>query len=249
MNEALRFVAILSAAVITAHAAPTVRCVSPQFDFGTQTPGATVVHRFPVTNAGDAPLTLTVAHACCGASMQIARSPVPPGETTEVMILLTLTHQPGSVLRALYVKTNDPAVPFLRLALNGKVANRDAASAPMAHEEPAVMAYPSEIVLTDSASTTGVDRVVDLHPINGRAFSVRAVKFNGVTGRVSLNRAPDGVWRLSLKALLPVTASRAVPGVVVETDLPDHPQVVIPIRIISENALLVHTDQPPGVSP
>ncbi len=249
MNVALRFVAILSAVVVTAHAAPTVRCVAPEFDFGTQTPGATVVHRFSVTNVGDAPLTLSVAHACCGASMQIARSPVPPGETTEVMILLTLTHQPGSVLRALYVKTSDPAVPFLRLALIGKVANRDAASAPMVREEQAVMAYPSEIVLADPSSTTGVDRVVDLHPINGRAFSVRAVKFNGVTGRVSMNRAPDGVWRLTLKALLPLTASQAVPGVVVETDLPGHPQVVIPLRIISGNALLVHTDQTPGVSP
>jgi len=54
---------------------------------------------------------------------------------------------------------------------------------------------------------------------------------------------------LTLKALLPLTASQAVPGVVVETDLPGHPQVVIPLRIISGNALLVHTDQTPGVSP
>lgn len=114
---AMLFLAFAMAAV----AAPVVFCAAPVHEFGTQTDDGVVRHVFMINNRGDVPLVLRLGRACCGAQLTVPEQPVAPDSMAEVRVDLILRGRSGKVAKVVYVQTNDPKQPLLRLELNGRV--------------------------------------------------------------------------------------------------------------------------------
>ena len=116
---------VLAAAAVFAAsagaAAPSARCAAPEHDFGKGSFGATVRHVFRVANAGDSNLTLRVAVVCCGSKVSVSAPSLASGKAALVSVEITLPSRPGWVRRAVYLATNDPSTPYLRLCLSGRV--------------------------------------------------------------------------------------------------------------------------------
>ncbi len=109
-------------------AAPMARCDAPSYDFGEQPGDATLRHVFSVSNAGNTPLTLKVASACCGAKAVISRPTLAPSEATEVTVEFSLMGRTGALHKVIYLATNDPSRPYLSLTFSGKVVGTVSAS-------------------------------------------------------------------------------------------------------------------------
>jgi hypothetical protein len=145
---------LLSAALtlslaIPSIAAPIAHCDTATFDFGTQPDTATVRHVFIIANTGDQPLTLPSVSACCGAKATLPKEPIPTNGTGEVSVELTLRGRHGAVNKAIYIATNDPQQPHLRIALTGNVQG-------------GLVATPNRLVLTDSPGDVSTGAVVRL---------------------------------------------------------------------------------------
>jgi hypothetical protein len=104
------------------------RCNTPNVDFGDQPGDATIRHVFSVSNAGNTPLALKVASACCGAKAEVSRPTIPPSETTEVTVEFSLMGRTGTFRKVIHLSTDDPSKPFLSLTLTGKVVGTVSAS-------------------------------------------------------------------------------------------------------------------------
>ncbi len=122
-------VSLLAAfATVPLCAGPMARCDAPNVDFGEQPGDATLRHVFSVSNAGDTPLALKVASACCGSKAEISRPTLPPSEATEVSVEFSLMGRTGAFRKVIHLSTDDPSKPFVSLTLSGKVVGTVSAS-------------------------------------------------------------------------------------------------------------------------
>jgi hypothetical protein len=107
---------------VAAWAAPAVSVPQLQYDFGTVFQGETVRHAFTFTNSGTTPLTVEKVSSSCGCTAALASAKVlAPGESGEIQTSFDSTRFRGGVSKAVYLYTNDPAQPMVKLQLNGKV--------------------------------------------------------------------------------------------------------------------------------
>lgn len=108
----------------TATAAETPRAVflTTSIEFGRVVQGEVVERAFPVTNEGNAPLTLKFsAVSMPGLKVRYQRS-VAPGEQTKITLTLDTSGSKGEVRGQVLFRSNDPAQPETFLSLVGTVA-------------------------------------------------------------------------------------------------------------------------------
>lgn len=138
-----------SLAVASDTATPTARPangawaqVSPEkWDFGQVDVTDVVTHSFQLKNAGNADLIITKVTTSCGCtSATVGSKLLKPGEST----ILAVTYEPahhgttGPVLRLVYVDSNDPVTPELKIPVTADVVKRD--GSPTATSTPATTA-------------------------------------------------------------------------------------------------------------
>lgn len=93
-----------------------------EFDFGIAQIGDTGSHVFEVRNAGQSDLTLTpVNKEDSGVVARVEGTPVPPGETAELIVEWTILYYEENFLQSVQLDTNDPELPSLSLRIMGRV--------------------------------------------------------------------------------------------------------------------------------
>jgi len=76
-------------------------------DFGQVMEGEKAVHTFTFTNAGDAPLVLTMVQSSCGCTTPTwTREPVKPGEKGSISAVYDSQNRPGAFNKTVTVRTN-----------------------------------------------------------------------------------------------------------------------------------------------
>lgn len=101
--------------------APRAVCEAPSWDFGRASNTNTVEHVFELANEGGAELQIQKVYAGCGCTAaQTGADHVGPGGKTQVSVRLNLAGRTGSQRKSVYVHTNDPLQPVLRLELSGE---------------------------------------------------------------------------------------------------------------------------------
>jgi hypothetical protein len=105
-----------------ASAVPQLSCKSTSYEFGVSDGAASVEHTFVLENSGDETLTFGRVRGCCGASTSLRDKTVAPGTNTTLHVKLSLRGRKGTVTKSIYVASNDPKQPYLRLRLTGSVA-------------------------------------------------------------------------------------------------------------------------------
>lgn len=102
---------------------PKVVIDRTEYDFGTLDMDSSGSREFKLTNAGEAPLTLSEGGTSCRCAMsKLEREKVPPGESAKVTITWKPTDKPGPYQQTATILTNDPAKPQIVLTIMGKIS-------------------------------------------------------------------------------------------------------------------------------
>jgi hypothetical protein len=158
-------------------ARPRMTLDALQHDFG-KVPGASVVsHRFKVTNAGDAPLTISRLNPSCGCtSTVVGRETLAPGESTELEVTFNSAGALGPVLKSVQVVSDDPELPIRTLTFTADVL-------------PEVKASPEEVRFEDLERGSRPQASVKVASGTGRPIQLGDVRLSeapwlGVTTRM-----------------------------------------------------------------
>lgn len=198
-------------------AAPVARVEAATHSFGSITDSAPVRHIFKVGNVGDAPLTLKAVSVCCGAKAVLPPGPIPPGRSGEVAVEMNLRGRRGAVNKSIYLSTNDPASPHLRLALTGNVLA-------------GLVALPGQLTLSDCLADVATGAVVRLTSDVGAPFRVMKVWASVPWLRAVAQAGADGASEVRIDTVPPVPEERTTAVVRVAVDALPEP-LVIPVTV------------------
>ncbi len=102
--------------------APAISVDQPHFDFGKISGDAKAVHRFKVSNKGNAPLNISRLNPSCGCtSTVIGQWTLNPGQSTEVEATFNPSGFRGLVHKSIQIVCNDPSNPTLSLTFEAEV--------------------------------------------------------------------------------------------------------------------------------
>lgn len=97
---------------------------APVYDFGTLTPDHPATHRFLLTNAGDAGLTLGEPWVQCACTtFKLDDHGLLPGASTWLTVTFNPTRERGQVERTLQVVSDDPIAPEQTVRYRAEVLN------------------------------------------------------------------------------------------------------------------------------
>jgi len=98
---------------------PIARFDKETHDFGKVRVGKTVTDEFTLTNQGDAPLAIKALRTSCGCTKAVhgSREVAPHGKTGIACFLDTTGMRAGRVAKTIFVESNDPQRPTIRLTL------------------------------------------------------------------------------------------------------------------------------------
>ncbi len=196
---------VIVIATASALAAPQLVCEKPEYSFGVRREHETVVHRFVLKNAGDAPLAITRVKASCGCTaVNSSTNSIAAGEEAFVEARFKLKGRRGKQNKSIMVESNDPATPRTRLWLKGEIVTEVAM-------EPRYMNFRQ--IHTNSVATQTVS-LVSLRP----DIRIAAVKGDGPFFKATID--PDGRG-LTVRTVPPLKVGHTRARLTVTTDHPD----------------------------
>jgi uncharacterized cupredoxin-like copper-binding protein len=108
---------------------PRISIQQIEHNFGDIQAGKVVTHNFILTNTGDDNLVIKNVHATCGCTVaKPQKETLAPGESTKLKVDFNSTGRRGPQEKTVYVKTNDPKNPELKLKISANVIASTAAA-------------------------------------------------------------------------------------------------------------------------
>ena len=208
--------AVTTAGILRAGAAPAIWCRNPARDFGSAPTSSNLTFAFDIGNRGDAPLAIGRIRACCGASAAIDVTEIAPGSGAVLRVNLSLGGSGGRITKSVYVSSNDPACPYLQLSMEG-MAVRDCDVQPSS-------VYFSKI----DADAVLTQRVAITCP-QDLSVVFTSVECASRFFRVSFDSRATNACELSVRTVPPLDAGVLRAEAVVRTSSPLLPTVRIPL--------------------
>lgn len=103
------------------NAVPQITCEKPVYEFGTKNESETLNHTYMIKNSGDEVLNLGKVRACCGATVNVAKKVLEPGEELPVSFIMKLKGRKGKQDKNIFIASDDPNMPYLNLKIKGTV--------------------------------------------------------------------------------------------------------------------------------
>jgi hypothetical protein len=101
---------------------PRIEIDRTTVDLGEMKIGAVREMTFEIRNGGGSPLEISEIQSTCGCTVaELARRQIPPGEGTELLITFTAPRQREISYKYLFVLSNDPQNPKMRLSVRANV--------------------------------------------------------------------------------------------------------------------------------
>lgn len=199
---------------------PRIQINSTVLDFGEVWQGEPAKGDFVITNAGDAPLTISVKSSCGCAVSTKPKSPLAPGESDTMTVSYNTMTRKGKAKQRITLSTNDPAQPQVRIEVLGNV-------------KPLYVATPADGVFFHRLHTNKRDERKILFenrydgPLNlklaeGQDFGPFEVAFEVLE--------PGTKFELTVATKPPLTEQVTRINVVLETGLERTPQLKIPVH-------------------
>ncbi len=105
---------------------PQIIAQSSEHDFGDVAEGTSVTHNFVVSNSGGDVLKITKVRAGCGCTAASPeKSELAPGESTTIRVAFNSTGREGRQEKYVFVNSNDPKTPELKLKFTCNVVKQD----------------------------------------------------------------------------------------------------------------------------
>ncbi len=104
---------------------PKIVSPKPMHDFGDILEGQIVSHSFEIINEGTADLKIDKVKASCGCTaVQPTKKLLKPGEKTNIKVEFDSQNRMGPQHKYVYVSTNDPQTPDLRLSFKANIVEK-----------------------------------------------------------------------------------------------------------------------------
>ncbi len=102
--------------------APKIYSPKEAFSFGEIKEGELLKFSFTIENRGDAALKIVKVRASCGCTAaEPEKKVLQPGDSTKIMVTFNSSHRSGLQRKHVYIYSNDPETPQLRLSFTAKV--------------------------------------------------------------------------------------------------------------------------------
>ena len=134
------------------------------YDFGEVTPLAEAQGAFVIRNEGDGLLEIPTVKACCGAVVTLKKKKLAPGEETAMAVKYNFSYI-GPMEKPIYLLTNDPDHPHVKLTIKGKVVRK------LAWE-------PQRLKLFRDVENAGCPAIT-VKSLDGKPFSIRSLQCTG----------------------------------------------------------------------
>ncbi|MFA7228369.1 MAG: DUF1573 domain-containing protein [Melioribacteraceae bacterium] len=130
MSKIALLLFISSAQILLAQfAAPKINVKASNHDFGTIVEGQIVKHRYEIMNNGTAELKISNVRASCGCTAaKPDKMNLRPGEKTFVLAEFNSENRLGPQEKYIYVSSNDPVNPELKLGFTCVIVDKNAAA-------------------------------------------------------------------------------------------------------------------------
>ena len=104
---------------------PKIAFQESSFDFGNIAEGEIVEHDFEIYNNGGDVLIINHVRASCGCTaVKPDKSHLKPGEGTTIKVSFNSTNRKGKQSKSVYVLTNDPETPEVRLSFTANIIEK-----------------------------------------------------------------------------------------------------------------------------
>jgi hypothetical protein len=124
----LMFVIFTAAFVYGQNSNPKIYAKEVNHDFGTIVEGEIAKYNFEVKNTGDVDLKIDRVSASCGCTAaKPEKSILKPNEKTAIQIEFNSNNRLGQQTKYVYVFSNDPTTPELKLSFTGVVVDKSVA--------------------------------------------------------------------------------------------------------------------------
>ncbi len=123
MKKLLIFLLIISSLPVLAQFGnPKISAQSDKYDFGEVKQNTTVTHEFTIMNNGNADLVIKKVKASCGCTAaKPTKDLLKPGESAKIKVSFNTDRRKGLQRKHVYIFSNDPKTPELRLTFTAKV--------------------------------------------------------------------------------------------------------------------------------
>lgn len=195
-------------------------CVPPVIDFGDARSGTSISSTFILRNDGTNAVTIINVRPTCGCTtVGLATNRLVPGAMTELTAVLSLVGRRGRQSKAIYVETDDPRQPRLRLELKG-VAVADITVQPEAVHFGTLgregMAQ-QDVILTARSNVT---------------FTIKSANTGSSQFTTEVTPIETGTsYRVHVEAVGPRTPGTVTAIIQVVTDLSSTPSITIPVSV------------------
>jgi hypothetical protein len=135
-------------------------------DFGDIGPGSKNVCEFKFTNTGDSLLKITKVSKTCGCTpYTLEKKKYEPGESGALKVSYKAGVRPTSIIKRLFVSSNDKANPKVELTLKGKIALK-------------IDYRPKKLELLLNKENAGCPEIT-IKSLDGKPFSIKRFKSTG----------------------------------------------------------------------
>lgn len=130
MKKFLIIYVVFSISLFAQFGNPKIVPLEKEFDFGEIKEGETVSHDFIILNQGGDILEITKVKASCGCTAaNPSKKQLAPGDSTSISVKFNSTRRSGKQKKYVYIFSNDPETPQLRLLFTANVIAKDKNSA------------------------------------------------------------------------------------------------------------------------
>lgn len=184
-------------------------CENTEFDYGDVFANDLVEHTFELKNTGTNAVEILKVRKTCGCvATVVSAKDVPPGGTAEIQVNVSLKGRSGEQMKVIYVHTDSPETPLLKLVTKGRVkrgvaptvsppSDAQAASAPVKSPEPrdtaTPQAIPDEIRLPSTVGPDGLTISIEVKFPELADTRLKGIFLPGDLS-VSVERSETGCW-------------------------------------------------------
>lgn len=203
-------------------------CAQPMFNFGEARRDQSITNTFLLRNTGSNTVTIINVRPTCGCTTAVpSTNSVAPGATAELKAALSLAGRSGYQRKAIYVETNDPRKPRLRLEMAGLVVTD-------------IEVQPQGVHFGTLAREGEAKRDVLLTARSNLTFTVTGVNTGSSQFSAEVEpREPGKSYWIHIKTQGPRSPGTCSAIVQVVTDCPTTPTITIPVSVFVGGDLIV----------
>ncbi len=197
---------------------PALVCLQATYDFGTVSADSEIEHRFVLTNQGSRVVKIKTVHVTCGCTKAVmTTNQVAAGGTVGLDVNINFKGRRGPLLKSIYVDTDDPHNPSLRLEITGTVLVP-------------IDVQPEGIHFGTVGIEGLIERDVLLTATGTNVFNIQSVAVSSTLVSAKWETLEKGKrYRVTVSSEGPRSYGSTMASIKVETDHPQAEQVNIPV--------------------